>query len=608
MKLIFKSLNIIFNLLFGLLINAESYSQSLPSGQKLYQAYCAACHNGAVKEAPSFASLQKLSQEAILKALQAGVMKVQGAAISAMNQKLLAEFISSKKEESKVILGKCGKEKSYQPQKLTIGNWGNSLGNQRYISDNVLINKENISKLELDWVFAFPDATCARTQPTIAGNTIFTASQQGLIYALDKKSGCIKWTYQAENEVRSAIILGKNKSNLVDKIFFSDQNAQVYCVDIIKNKLVWKKKVDDHPAALITGSMALNQGVLYVPVSSREVISAYNSTYECCTFRGSVVAINANSGKSNWKTYTVDEPKSTVKNSEGAQNFGPSGAPVWSNPTIDVKRKRIYIGTGENYSQPTTSTSDAIIALDMVSGKIIWTQQTIQQDAWNAGCVTNPKGANCPENNGPDYDFGAPPILVEYEKGKDIILAGQKSGIAFGLNPDDGAIIWQKQVGRGGMMGGIHWGMATDSKTLYVPINDKDVYPKDKDKPAFPGVHAVNVADGKTIWSIIEKDICGTVNYVCAPGISAAITLIPGIVFGGSIDGRLHAYNAKSGEKLWEYKTDREFEAVNNVKASGGTIDATGPVVVGNQLFVNSGYAKFGEKAGNVLIAFKIKN
>ncbi len=599
-----QRLKIYFYLLYLFLPN---YAFSQSQGEKLYLFNCAICHNGAVKEAPKLETLQKYTQQNIVKALKTGVMKVQGAALSSLEQKLVAEYIS-KITETKVILGLCVNKKSTL-QKPAVANWGMGLKNQRYIVDNVGINENNVAKLEVDWVFGFPDATCARTPPTVAGNTIYTASQQGVIYALDKASGCIKWTYQADNEVRSAIVLGTNSSGFVDKIFFADLAANVYAFDIVKMKLLWKKHADDHKVATITGSIAQYNGVLYVPISSGEVISAYNPNYECCTFRGAVMALEAKTGNTIWKTYTIDEPKPTVKNAVGIQNFGPSGAPVWSNPTLDIFRKQLYIGTGENYSQPATKTSDAILALDLITGKIKWATQTIEQDAWNAGCTTTPKSANCPENNGPDYDFGAPPILVKTENGKDILLAGQKSGIVFGLNPDDGTIIWQKQVGRGGIMGGVHWGMASDSKTLFVPINDKDVYPKDKDKPAFPGVHALNVLDGKSVWSAMEKDICVTPRkFVCAPGISAAITLIPGLIFGASIDGRLHAYSSKSGEKLWEFNTDRTFETANKVAGSGGTIDSTGPVVAGNQLFVNSGYAKFGEKAGNVLIAFKIKN
>jgi polyvinyl alcohol dehydrogenase (cytochrome) len=534
-------------------------------------------------------------------------MKVQGAALSATEQLQIAKYISSKETDNQIILGKCGQNNSYKPQKASINSWGMGLKNHRYYADNVLINKNNINKLELDWVFAFPEANCARVQPTVAGNTIFTASQKGLIYALDRNTGCIKWTFQADSEVRSAIVLGNNSQGMVDKIYFGDLNANAYCVDILKNKLVWKKHLDEHPVATITGSMAHYKGVLYIPLSSGEVLSAYNSKYECCTFRGSVIALDAKTGNTIWKTYTVKEPKATIKNAAGTQNFGPSGAPVWNNPTLDIKRKTLYVGTGENYTQPATSTSDAIIALDMKTGQIKWTRQTIAQDAWNAGCVTDPKGANCPENNGPDFDFGASPILVEYEKGKDIILAGQKSGIVFGLNPDSGQIIWQKQVGRGGIMGGVHWGMAADSKTLYVPINDHSVYPNDKDKPAQSGIHAVNISDGNIKWATLEKKLCFEDKIECSVGYSGAITAIPGLVFGSSLDGRIHGLDAETGQKLWEFNTDRAYEAVNKVKAAGGTIDSTGPVVVGNQLFINSGYAKFGEKAGNVLIAFKIK-
>ena len=268
----------------------------------------------------------------------------------------------------------------------------------------------------------------------------------------------------------------------------------------------------------------------------------------------------------------------------------------------------LYIGTGENYSRPASPTSDATLALSLETGAINWVRQTISQDAWNAAC-TQPGSANCPDQHGPDYDFGAPAILISRPGQPDLILAGQKSGMVYALDPDaTGAVVWQRRVGRGGIMGGIHWGMVSDRKTLFVPINDRDTWSADSAKPAFPGLHALDVFTGAIKWLAIGKDRCEKdTRWVCAPGLSAAVTLIPGVVFGGSLDGLLHAYSTSDGQVLWEFNTDQTFQSVNGVTASGGTIDSAGPVVVGNQLFVNSGYAKFGEKAGNVLLAFTLK-
>lgn len=579
------------------------------TGATIYRTNCAICHNGAVAEAPRFESLQRLSSGTIVETLRSGVMKQQGAALTDEQKRLVADYISTVgNEKSSTAAGRCVEEQTISSAKPQVSNWGMGLENRRYIDDrHVQVNAADAAQLTLDWVFAFPDATRARSQPTIAGNTLFTASQQGVIYALDRASGCIRWTFQADTEVRSSLVIGTDKNGNADRLYFGDFKATVYALDLRSRKLLWHKRIDEHEQATITGTLTLHEGHLYIPVSSVEVVAAYKPTYPCCTFRGSVVSLDANDGALRWKTYTTDEPTPQGVNSAGAQRFGPSGAPVWSSPTIDAKRGVLYIGTGENYTRPSSGTSDAILAMSLKTGAIRWVQQTVRQDSWNAGC-TPPGSANCPENHGPDYDFGAPPILISRARQPDLILAGQKSGMVYALNPDNnGAIVWQKRVGRGGIMGGVHWGMASDGQTLYVPINDHSVWPEDKDKPAFPGLHALRVADGNALWSVIEKDQCGHVDWQCAPGLSAAITLIPGVVFAGSLDGRLDAYATNNGRALWMYNTNREFTSVNGVKATGGTIDSAGPVVVGDQLFVNSGYAKFGEKAGNVLLAFKIK-
>ncbi len=588
-------------------------------GEEIYKTKCAACHSGKVAEAPRFESLQLLSSRFIVETLTKGVMQVQGASLTKKERQLVADFISKMdKNKTPIALGNCvsSDKKSLKPQTPspnnrdanTVNSWGMGLNNKRFIeSKNVSINAQNVSELTLKWAFAFPDATRARVQPTILGNTLFTASQHGLVYALDKNTGCVQWTFQAESEIRSAIVIGTDKNGVADRLYFSDFKAIVYALDIQKRQLLWHRKVDNHEQATITGTLVLHKNRLYVPVSSTEILSAYSPKYACCTFRGSVVSLDANTGKVNWKTYTTDEPTPQGVNSVGSQKLGPSGAPVWSSPTIDVKRNVLYVGTGENYSRPASNTSDAIIAMSLETGAIKWVRQTVAQDAWNAGCVP-PTSANCPDNHGPDYDFGAPPILINRVGKPDMLLAGQKSGMVYALDPDaEGKILWQNRVGRGGIMGGIHWGMAANNDTLFVPINDREAWPADTNKPAFPGLHALRIDDGKTLWSKIEPNRCGDAKWSCGSGLSAAITLLPDIVFGASLDGMFRVYAASDGKTLWEFDTNQIFTTVNGQKGFGGTIDSAGAVAVDNQVFINSGYAKFNEKAGNVLLAFEIK-
>lgn len=581
----------------------------------LFETRCGICHNGGSTGAPLVTALKLMPEERILAAMTTGVMRNQAMTLTDEQQQAVAAYISevdASNTGNEVIKGLCADEamETETAAMPHIDDWGMGQKNQRYYNQaDLKINASNVGDLELSWVFAFPNSSRARVQPTIAGNTLFTASQLGTIYALNRQTGCIRWTFQADAEVRSALVIERDSSNQPSRLYFSDFNAFVYALDLNTKKLLWKVKIDDHPNATITGTLSQFEDRLYIPVSSTEILESANENYSCCTFRGSMVALNKADGSMVWKTYTIaDEPSSQGENSEGTTRMGPSGAPIWTGVTIDTLRRVLYIGTGENYTHPVTLTSDAIMAFSLDDGEIKWVQQTMSGDAWNGACVTLFSRANCPENNGPDADYGAPPILVN-SNGKDLILAGQKSGKVTAMDSDNnGEIVWQEQVGRGGTMGGVHWGMATDEKTLFVPINDRGLYDINEDIPKMPGMHALNVADGKRLWATIEEDRCpGLTLRGCGPGISAAITLTPEVVYGPALDGIIKAYATDDGRELWAYDAKRDFKAVNGVKAFGGAFDSDGPVVVGNQLFITSGYAKYAAKEGNVLLAFSVE-
>jgi polyvinyl alcohol dehydrogenase (cytochrome) len=339
-------------------------------------------------------------------------------------------------------------------------------------------------------------------------------------------------------------------------------------------------------------------------MSSTEVVSALKAEYDCCSFRGGVTALDITTGKKLWRMYTVEPSKQAGFDTKGQPAFGPSGAPVWSPPTIDAKRGLLYFGTGENYSSPASAMSDSIIAVELATGKVRWWQQTIANDAWNASCESFGNGVNCPRENGPDLDFGAPPILATLQNGRDIILAGQKSGMIFALDPNNGGrIMWKQRAGAGGFNGGIHWGMAADSATLYVGIADT---PGNKGAVGLrrPGIHAFDIASGKPLWSRIEPFPCKERKFECETALSAPVTATSGIVFGGAHNGLLRAYSTRDGAILWSFDTRRDFITVNGVKGYGGSIDSAGPVLAGGMLIVNSGYDKFGEIPGNVLLVF----
>jgi polyvinyl alcohol dehydrogenase (cytochrome) len=575
------------------------------SAEQLYQANCVACHDGGAGGAPTRAALGQLTPARILAALETGVMKPQGDTLTPSERGVLAEHLGAKPRTGPAAEAKAC------PVKLTLAEapfwnrWGNSLRNDRY-QDAAKggIAPEQASTLELKWAFAFPDAARARSQPAVTREAIFTGSQSGRVYALGLEDGCVWWTFDAESEVRSAPTLGQDAAGRIDRLYFADFNANVYAVDARTGRLIWKRTVQDHPAGTITGSPTLHDGRLYVPLSSTEVVSAYSPDYECCTFRGGVAALDAADGRPLWRSYTVPPPKRTGRNPKGVTSWGPSGAPVWSSPTVDTKRGLIYVGTGENYSSPATGMSDAIIALGMATGKVRWVRQTVRGDAWNAACGPRNNRVNCPKEDGPDFDFGAPPILVTLANGRDLLLAGQKSGMIYALDPAaNGRILWQQRAGMGGFNGGVHWGMATDGRTLYAGIADTPGHLSPTGPPR-QGLHAFDVLTGKPLWSRIEPLVCAENKHECRTALSAAITLTDGVVFAGALNGKLSAYSSADGRTLWTVETNRDFPSVNGMKARGGSIDSAGPIVAGGRLIVNSGYDKFGQIPGNVLLVF----
>jgi polyvinyl alcohol dehydrogenase (cytochrome) len=365
--------------------------------------------------------------------------------------------------------------------------------------------------------------------------------------------------------------------------------------------VLWKVEVDDHPHAAITAAPQLYDGRLYVPVSSREESQVGDPRYPCCSFRGSVVALDTKSGKRLWKTYIVDQtPVPTAKNSTGTQLFGPAGGAIWNTPTIDTRRRVLYVGTGNNFAPPSTEISDSLVAMDLETGRIRWSHQVTENDIWNGSCrAPNREAAACPDKDAPDFDFTGSALLVDVG-GRQLIVVGNKSGVIFGFDPDArGKIVWEQRVARGSSGGGVFWGSATDGANIYAANADFLA-----DTPAASGgMYAVDLRTGKVVWSVPGAGCAG--KMPCKPSQVAAVTLIPGAVFSGTMDGRLRAYSTRDGKVLWEYDTAREFTTVNNVKANGGSMSNAGPAIVDGMLYVNSGYSHHGGiLPGNVLLAF----
>jgi len=500
--------------------------------------------------------------------------------------------------------------------------WGVDPSQHRYQPSGMAqLAPDDVPHLKLKWAFGYPGAGHAFAQPTVVGGRLFVGSQNGKVYSLDARSGCIYWKFDAGKPVRSAIFIGRQAGSW--SAYFGDFGANVYAVDAVTGQQLWKTRIEDHPAARITGSPTLVGTTLFVPVSSIEEGTGAKPTYACCSFRGSVVALAASTGKLLWKSYTIaQQPKPTGMNSAGVQTIGPSGAAVWSAPTFDAVKHRVYVTTGDNYSDPPTDSSDAVLAFDADSGKLAWSRQMTTGDAYNLGCVSRAE-TNCPRANGPDYDFGSSAVLVDLPGGKRALIAAQKSGMVTAVDPDHrGAIIWQKKVGLGGRLGGVQWGVAADASNVYVAVSDvrieivapgvpgATISPVNK-KIAFllndevgGGLHALNIATGEEVWQTPSPG-CNDVSG-CSPAQSAAVTAIPGVVFSGGLDGHLRAYSTKDGHIIWDVDTKTEYQTVDGLTAHGGSIDGPGAVVVGGMLYVNSGYGDLGRTAGNVLLAFSV--
>ncbi len=488
--------------------------------------------------------------------------------------------------------------------------WGIDPLNRRFQPDSE-INAANVATLELAWAFGLDDSSSPHSYPLVTDDTVFIGTESGNLYALERASGCTRWRFEADSNIRTAIIQGTVKIDGEDRtlLFFGTFGARAYAVDAQTGEPVWEKLMDPHRFSTLTGTPAFHEGRLYVPVSAYEVIAAAAPVYGCCDFRGSVAALDAATGEEIWRRYSVDQPAQVT----GTRWFfidekGPSGAPVWQAPAVDAERGLLYFATGENYSDPATDTSDSVFAVNIADGTVRWHRQFTEGDAWNAACGAGWLGVNCPEADGPDYDFGAPPILARTFSGQDILLAGQKSSMVYAMAPDTGELIWEQRVGRGGKLGGIHWGMAVQESLglLFVPVSDRGrAGPHEGDNEPARGLHALNLHDGSVRWSVPELGNCDDRDG-CFPGLSAAVLATEDLVIAGGLDGSLNAYAVESGERLWQTDTWQPYTAVNGVETHGGPLDVHGPLIVDDMLFITSGYQSFGQAAGNAFLAFKL--
>jgi polyvinyl alcohol dehydrogenase (cytochrome) len=578
---------------------------SLAQGEMLFKTHCASCHDPASGRAPDRAALDRLGTIEVLNALLNGSMRPMAQGMTTAQLGMIAAYVSPPKREAAAPPPadppKCAPVRPFAPHKGDWPSWGLDPANRRAQTAGVLAPGQ-VSQLKVKWAFAL--AGGKEGQPTVVGGRVFLTSFQGNAYALDAATGCLIWRIDAAHSRTTIAIAPLAASPSGWAAFYGDQAKRVHAVNAADGKPIWASDpVETHPLSILTGAPVVAGGRVYQPISSYEEVTAAAAKYPCCTFRGAVAALDAASGKPVWKTQVMNQPPApTDKNAAGTQMFGPAGGAIWSSPTVDLRRGLLYVATGDSYTDAKEDGSDSIIALDLASGAVKWRTQVTAGDNYMSGCETTPM-ANCPKHLGHDFDFGAPPVLARLPAG-DILLAGQKSGAVYGLDPTSGRVVWKTQVGAGGPLGGVEWGMANDGTRLYVGVADAFM----PSPPGRPGLVALDPASGRELWRTTSPRLpCAwSGGAPCLNGISAPPTAVPGLVFAGDMNGRLRAYRADTGKVVWEVDTGAQtFVTANGVSVPGGNIDGPGPVVADGRLYVMSGYqSSLGGPGTSVLVVY----
>jgi polyvinyl alcohol dehydrogenase (cytochrome) len=556
-----------------------------------------------------------MTPERILAALTTGSMQEQGAGLSDIQKRRLAEFMSgrpigsSQVGDARNMPNRCASNPlmADPAQAPSWNGWGVDMANTRFQSAQAAqLTAAQVPQLKLKWAFGFPAGESANSQPTIAAGRVFVGSDNGYIYSLDAATGCVYWSFESGSIVRNSVTIGPvtGQGDARYAVYFGDGHANVFAVNAQNGRLLWKTKVDPHFVARITAGLKFYEGRVFVPVSSSEEFSSGHMDYPCCTSRGSVVALDANTGKQIWKAWVVpDEPKPFRTQPNGVVLYKPAGGAVWNSPTIDAVRQAVYFGTGDATTPPAPPTTDAIMAVDLNTGKLLWSYTADPNDVFMGGCGNRATASEaCPTPNGPDLDIGNSPILKTLPDGKRVLLAGTKRGHVFALDPDNkGALLYRVLAstgapappppppgergagGRGGGGGTIVWGGAADNERVYYGAGGA-------------GLTALRLASGERVWAFAGRG-----------GLGAAPTAMPGVVFQGASNGMLYAVSSADGTPLWEFNTAVPFDTVNKVPARGGAIQSSGAVIANGMIFVGSGYAiSSGNSGGNVLLAFGV--
>lgn len=596
---------------------ASAQTPASHPGRAVYERACAACHDTPETKSPPLSALRTLGPDAILASLTVGKMKEQGSLLKAPELQAVVDYLSAgaRRDESWITRAACPAERKTVdlsgPETWT--RFGiDYAGSRRMDAKRAGLTTAELGRLEVAWALGLPQTNALRSAPVIVGSTLFySASQAGYLLALDTQTGCIKWSLKTPRPMRTSLTYGQLGRGGPKALIVGDLAGQVLAVDAQSGRLIWSAEGRHDPEAVLTGAPVLWRDRIIVPVSAMDVARAGNPNFACCKVHGAVVALNAKDGARLWVAHTMPDAKPTGgRNAAGAEQWGPSGAPVWSSPTINERRRVIYVGTGQNTSHPATATSDAIWAVDAMKGATRWFFQALSNDVWNMACS---RGANCPAAVGSvrkDFDFGSQTIVARDSRGKEILIAGQKSGDVWGLSPD-GREVWRRNLSPGSPLGGVHWGLASDGARVFAPIAD----------PVGAGLHALDVSTGEVLWRRLLGDAScrdlGQDGGAAADraafakcrniGMSATPLVIDGAVLAGTLDGKLMVFAAEDGELIATLDTARTFETLNGVPGQGGSIDSHSIFAGDGLLFVGSGYAQFGAPAGNVLVAYRPK-
>lgn len=587
-------------------------------GAALFGAHCASCHGDpGNKRALELPALSMLNPSHIVFAMTNGSMKAQADGLRIDQMIDVAGFIAGRREP-----WSPGPEHFCQDRSIDTAarftRWAVDEHSTASLAPGASsINRRNVADLELAWAFGLPDVANARSLPAITNDTLFVLATSGHLFALNRHTGCIKWHRQTDAPGRTALTLGTSAGT--SALFFGDMAAQVNAVSALTGETLWRAAAGVSEHSLLTGAPVQHDGMLIVPVSLYELGLTVDPDYECCISHGGVVAFDADTGKRLWTTHTTEPATPRALTEAGVRSWGPSGVPVWSTPTVDADRGLVYVGTGQNASRPATAYSDSVLALELATGRVAWHFQGLAGDVYNMACDQQPPGPNCPKWRGPDHDIGAAVVLTQDSGGHDRLIVGQKSGDIYALDPDAaGEMVWQRRVGAGSALGGVHWGLSVQDGIIYAPVADPP-FPIPGYRPA-PGLYALAVDDGERLWASHVDRGCATNLFEyfgrshlypeCSFffGLSAAPLAAGELLFAAALDGRVRAFDAGHGRVLWTAETARAFETVNGVPAHGGSADVAGVQVVDDMLYVQSGYAQFGQLPGNALLAFRLRD